>query len=137
LIFSTTGAAWSRTFFQVSATVSATLSAAAEARFWVAPRASTARFWVEPSASAARFCVASSASAVRFWVASRASSAIVWALSARSRAASRIAAIAERPAEAPGIDERLLARTIRAITPISAAPAAAEMRSALVGSSRA
>ena len=123
MIFSTIGAAWSRTFFQASATDSLTVSAAAAARFCVEPSASLARSRLDWSASAA----------------------MPWALSARSSAASRIAARVERLAFSPRSLARamvLLAllppeRTINAIRPIRAAPAAAEMSSALVGSSRA
>ena len=66
---------------------------------------------------------------------------MLWALSARSSAASRIAAIADAPAasaEAPApIGERPLERTRSANSPISAAPAAADISRALVGSLRA
>jgi hypothetical protein len=136
---STTGAAWSRTFFHVSATVSETVSAAADARLRAASRADAARLCVASAVSAAallaRLRARSMASAARLRALSSASAAMFWALSARSSAALRIAAIAEFTADDG--DERPLERTTSATSPISAAPAAAEIRSALVGSLRA
>jgi hypothetical protein len=118
-----------------------TPSAAADARLPMLSAAADARLLRLSAAADARLLRLSLASAARFWLDSSASLAMLWALSARSSAASRIAAIADAPAasaELPiDIGERLLDRTISAIRPISAAPAAAEMSSALVGSLRA
>ena len=128
LILSTTGAAWSRTFFRFGDQISATLSAAADARFARAERVGR-----PPCCPGV----------VRDW--SRAGRAASWRRALERDALGAVGqverGVADRrhrraPAEAPA--PRAPARADdQAIRPISAAPAAAEISNALVGSSRA